>query len=55
MTSPPPQRVSRLIPFVHVTDVERSIAWYGHLGFAVTEIELRAVNTGSPMPAKLPD
>jgi ketosteroid isomerase-like protein len=38
VTSPPPQRVSRLIPFVHVTDVERSIAWYGHLGFVVTEI-----------------
>jgi ketosteroid isomerase-like protein len=32
VTSPPPLRVSRLIPFVHVTDVERSIAWYGHLG-----------------------
>lgn len=38
MTSPPPQRVSCLIPFVHVTDVERSIASYGHLGFVVTEI-----------------
>jgi len=38
VTSPPPQRVSRLIPFVHVTDVERSIAWYGHLGFVVTEV-----------------
>jgi ketosteroid isomerase-like protein len=37
-TSPPPQRVSRLTPFVHVTDVERSIDWYGHLGFVVTEI-----------------
>jgi ketosteroid isomerase-like protein len=36
--SPPPQRVSRLIPFVHVTDVERSVAWYGHLGFVVTEV-----------------
>jgi hypothetical protein len=38
VTSPPPQRVSRLTPFVHVTDVERSIAWYRHLGFVVTEI-----------------
>jgi ketosteroid isomerase-like protein len=38
VTSPPPQRISRLIPFVHVTDVERSIAWYGHLGFVVTGI-----------------
>ncbi len=26
VTSPHPQRVSRLTPFVHVTDVERSIA-----------------------------
>ena len=38
VTSPPPQRVSRLSPFVHVTDVERSITWYGHLGFVVTEL-----------------
>lgn len=38
VTSPPPQRVSRLIPFVHVTDVERSITWYRHLGFVATEI-----------------
>jgi catechol 2,3-dioxygenase-like lactoylglutathione lyase family enzyme/ketosteroid isomerase-like protein len=38
VTSPPPLRFSRLIPFVHVTDVERSIAWYRHLGFVVTEI-----------------
>jgi ketosteroid isomerase-like protein len=38
VTSPPPRRVSRLTPFVHVTDVERSAAWYGHLGFVVTEI-----------------
>ena len=38
VTSPPAQRVSRLIPFVHVTDVERSVAWYRHLGFVVTEV-----------------
>jgi hypothetical protein len=38
VTSPPPRRVSRLTPFVHVTDVERSAGWYGHLGFVVTEI-----------------
>jgi hypothetical protein len=35
---PPAQRVSRLIPFVHVEDVERSIAFYGHLGFIVESI-----------------
>lgn len=29
----PPQRVSRLIPFVRVTDVERSVAFYRRLGF----------------------
>jgi hypothetical protein len=38
VTSPPPQRVSRLTPFVHVTDVECSIDWFGHLGFVVTEV-----------------
>jgi uncharacterized glyoxalase superfamily protein PhnB len=31
--SPPEQRVSGLIPFVHVEDVEGSIAFYHHLGF----------------------
>lgn len=31
--SSPQQRVSGLIPFVHVEDVERSIAFYYHLGF----------------------
>src|SRR5215471_10618363 len=36
--SPPEQRVSGLIPFVHVEDVERSIAFYHHLGFIVTSI-----------------
>ena len=30
---PTVQRVSQLIPFVHVEDVERSIAFYHHLGF----------------------
>lgn len=30
---PPEQRVSRLVPFVKVADVERSIAFYHHLGF----------------------
>lgn len=38
ITSPPPERVSRLVPFVHVTNVERSITWYEHLGFVVTSI-----------------
>jgi catechol 2,3-dioxygenase-like lactoylglutathione lyase family enzyme len=36
--SPPEQRVSGLIPFVHVDDVERSIAFYYHLGFIVASV-----------------
>jgi predicted enzyme related to lactoylglutathione lyase len=36
--SPPEQRVSGLIPFVHVDDVERSIAFYYHLGFIVSSV-----------------
>ena len=36
--SPPEQRVNGLIPFVHVEDVERSIAFYYHLGFVVASI-----------------
>ena len=36
--SPPKQRVSGLVPFVHVEDVERSIAFYYHLGFIVASI-----------------
>ena len=35
---PPEQRVTQLIPFVHVEDVERSIAFYHHLGFIVASI-----------------
>jgi catechol 2,3-dioxygenase-like lactoylglutathione lyase family enzyme len=35
---PPEQRVSGLIPFVHVEDVERSIAFYYHLGFVVASV-----------------
>jgi catechol 2,3-dioxygenase-like lactoylglutathione lyase family enzyme len=35
---PPEQRVSRLVPFVHVEDVERTIAFYQHLGFVVTSV-----------------
>jgi hypothetical protein len=31
------QRVSRLVPFVRVVDVERSVAFYRHLGFTVQE------------------
>lgn len=30
----PPSIVSALVPFVHVADVERSVAFYRHLGFA---------------------
>ena len=36
--SPPEQRVRGLIPFVHVEDVERSIAFYYHLGFIVASV-----------------
>lgn len=35
---PPEQRVSWLVPFVHVEDVERSIAFYYHLGFTVASV-----------------
>jgi hypothetical protein len=35
---PPEQRVSRLVPFVHVEDVERSVAFYYHLGFTVESV-----------------
>lgn len=35
---PPEQRVNRLVPFVHVEDVERSIAFYYHLGFTVASV-----------------
>lgn len=38
VTSPLEQRVNALIPFVHVEDVERSIAFYYHLGFIVASI-----------------
>jgi catechol 2,3-dioxygenase-like lactoylglutathione lyase family enzyme len=34
---PPVARVSRLIPFVRVVDVEASVAFYTHLGFTVTD------------------
>ena|SRR5215813_4145653 len=36
--SPPVERVSGLIPFVHVEDIERSIAFYYHLGFIVSSV-----------------
>ena len=36
--SPPEQRVNGLIPFVHVEDVDRSIAFYYHLGFIVASV-----------------
>jgi hypothetical protein len=32
-TEPSEQRVGRLVPFVNVADVERSVAFYLHLGF----------------------
>jgi hypothetical protein len=36
--SAPEQRVKGLVPFVHVDDVERSIAFYYHLGFIVASV-----------------
>jgi catechol 2,3-dioxygenase-like lactoylglutathione lyase family enzyme len=35
---PPEHRVSGLIPFVHVGDVQRSIDFYHHLGFVVASV-----------------
>jgi glyoxalase/bleomycin resistance protein/dioxygenase superfamily protein/SnoaL-like protein len=35
--APPPAPVSRLVPFVHVADMHRSVAFYALLGFAVQE------------------
>lgn len=35
---PPAHQVNRLVPFVHVEDVERSAAFYHHLGFTVESI-----------------
>jgi len=35
---PPEQRVGGLVPFAHVDDVERSIAFYYHLGFIVASV-----------------
>ena len=34
----PEQRVHRLVPFVKVTDVERSVGFYHHLGFTVESV-----------------
>src|SRR5208283_3740182 len=34
----PAHRVNLLVPFVHVEDVERSIAFYHHLGFKVASV-----------------
>ena len=34
----PEHRVSQLIPFVRVVDVERSVAFYEHLGFEVEDV-----------------
>jgi hypothetical protein len=35
---PSQQRVNRLVPFVRVVDVERSVAFYAHLGFSVQDV-----------------
>ncbi len=33
-----PSSVNRLVPFVRVKDVERSVAFYHHLGFTVENV-----------------
>lgn len=38
VVEPPEHRVNRLVPFVRVTDVERSVAFYHHLGFTTTSV-----------------
>ena len=38
VTEPPEHRVSGLIPFVHVEDVQRSIDYYHHLGFTLASV-----------------
>jgi catechol 2,3-dioxygenase-like lactoylglutathione lyase family enzyme len=38
VSAPPEHRVNRLIPFVHVEEVQRSIAFYQHLGFTVESV-----------------
>ena len=35
--APSEQRISRLVPFVRVVDVEGSVAFYRHLGFSLQE------------------
>jgi catechol 2,3-dioxygenase-like lactoylglutathione lyase family enzyme len=35
---PSEQRVNRLVPFVRVVEVERSVDFYRHLGFAVQDV-----------------
>lgn len=37
VTAPPPPPVGDLVPFVHVADVERSVAFYRLLGFEVRD------------------
>jgi arsenate reductase len=38
VAEPPEQRVNRLVPFLNVADVERSVAFYYHLGFTPTSV-----------------
>jgi hypothetical protein len=38
LAEPPEHRVDRLAPFVKVTDVERSVGFYHHLGFTVQSV-----------------
>ena len=38
VVEPPEQRVNRLVPFVKVAEVERSVDFYHHLGFIPTSV-----------------
>jgi hypothetical protein len=55
VVEPPGQRVERLVPFVRVADVERSAAFYRHLGFTPTSIyrliRVRSCESSSSNPS----
>jgi hypothetical protein len=52
---PSAPRVNRLVPFVHVEDVTRSVDFYRHLGFTVESAhEYKAGRSGWPSRAKGP-
>ncbi len=43
-------RVSALTPYVHVADVERSLAFYRHLGFMADSRHAEPLSPGGPTP-----